>query len=272
MLSENNEKSTGISALSAGMNKDAISTQNSRGSINDMIKVGSGRQKIMARNFAENFFVPLMLEAVRLLITNQKGAKVVEIAGKPLEVSPEQWTERTTCTVSMHLGYGEKDMAANELAQGYQMMAKDPGLGGMFGQKQKYEMLHDIAKLKGFTRFSAYLDPNGAPPGPDPLKVKELEIKERGVAATEHANEIKVSDASRLYASEQVKLQQKDAEIQVNALDQDRTNDRQDMETAARVTQGEEQLQIEREKIASQERTAERNAEAKAKQPKGPTA
>jgi hypothetical protein len=31
-----------------------------------MIKVGSGRQKIMARNFAENFLVPLMLEVVRL--------------------------------------------------------------------------------------------------------------------------------------------------------------------------------------------------------------
>jgi hypothetical protein len=59
----------------------------------------------------------------------------------------------------------------------------------MFGPKQRYEMLHDIAKLKGFTRFSAYLDPNAPPPGPDPLKMRELDIKERGVAATEHANE-----------------------------------------------------------------------------------
>jgi hypothetical protein len=77
-----------------------------------MIKVGSGRQKIMARNFAINFFVPLMLEVVRLLIANHKGEKVIEIAGKPFTVTPEAWTERTTCTVAMHLGYGEKDMAA----------------------------------------------------------------------------------------------------------------------------------------------------------------
>lgn len=268
LLTENNEKSTGISALSQGLNKDAISTQNSRGAINDMIKVGSGRQKIMARNFAENFFVPLMLEVVRLLITNQKGQKVIEIAGKPLQVTPEAWTERTTCTVSMHLGYGEKDMAANQLAEGYQMMAKDAGLGSMFGQKQRYEMLHDISKLKGFTRFAAYLDPNAPPPGPDPLKVRELDIKQAQVDVAKEANNFKASDAARLYASEQVKLEQKDQELQLSAQDQERTNDRQDMETTARVTQGEEQLQIEREKIASQERTAARNAEARAKQPK----
>jgi hypothetical protein len=266
-LTENNDKSTGISALSQGLNKDAVSSQNSKGLVDNMIKVGSGRQKIMARNFAYNFFVPLMLEVIRLLIVNHKGEKVVEIAGKPLSITPQAWTERTTCSVSMHLGYGEKDEAANELAQGYQMMAKDPGLGGQFGPKQRYEMLHDIAKLKGFNRFAAYLDPNAQPPGPDPLKVKELEIKERAVAATEHANEIKVSDASRLYASEQVKLEQNDKQMQLTALDQDRTNDRQDLETAARVSQGEEKLDVERDKIASQERTAARNAASKAKQP-----
>jgi hypothetical protein len=267
VLDSKNEKATGISALSQGLNKDAISTQNSRGLVDNMIKVGSGRQKIMARNFAYNFFVPLMIEVVRLLILNQKADKIIEIAGKPFTVSPKAWTERTTCTVSMHLGYGEKDMAANELAEGYQMMAKDQVLGPGFGMKQRYEMLHDIAKLKGFTRFAAYLDPNAPPPGPDPLKTRELDIKERAVAVSEQANTFKASDASRLYASEQVKLEQKGKEMQANALDQDRTNDRQDLETAARVQQGEEKLDIDREKIASDERKAAAQAAAKAAQP-----
>jgi hypothetical protein len=137
VLDSKSEKSTGISALSQGLNKDAISTQNSRGLVDNMIKVGSGRQKIIARNFAYDFFVPLMIEVVRLLIANQKGDKVIEIAGAPITVTPEVWTERTSCSVSLHLGYGEKDMAANELAQGYQMMAKDPGLGTAFGLKQR---------------------------------------------------------------------------------------------------------------------------------------
>jgi hypothetical protein len=279
VLDSKSEKSTGISALSQGLNKDAISTQNSRGLVDNMIKVGSGRQKIIARNFAYDFFVPLMIEVVRLLIENHKGDKVIEIAGAPITVTPEVWTARTSCSVSLHLGYGEKDMAANELAQGYQMMAKDPGLGTAFGLKQRTAMLADIAKLKGFTNFSSYIDPNAQPAGPDPLAVRELDIKERQVAVSEQANQFKASDASRLYAAEQVKADQKGAELKVNALDQDRTNDRQDMESAARVSQGEEQIDIdrkrvdiEREKVAAQERIAARNAAAKAKQPKGPTA
>jgi hypothetical protein len=267
-LSENNDKSTGISPLSQGLNKDAISTQNSQGLVDNVIKVGSGRQKIMARNFANQFFVPLMIEVVRLLIVNQATDKIIEVAGKPLQVSPQAWTERTTCTVSMHLGYGEKDMAANELAQGYSMMAQDPVLAPGFAMKQRYEMLTDIAKLKGFTRFAAYLDPNAQPPGPDPLKVRELDIKEKTADAAMASVQVKQNSDNRLFAMDQSKLEQSAAKLKLDAHNMDRTNDRQDMDTAARVTQGEEELDIEREKIAAQERTAARNAQAKAQQQK----
>lgn len=252
MLTDNNEKSTGISALSQGLNKDAISTQNSQGLVDNMIKVGSGRQKIMARNFAYNFFVPLMLEVVRLLIVNEKKEKIIEIAGQPLAVTPQQWTERTTCTVSMHLGYGEKDMAANELSQGYQMMAKDPGVGSMFGQKQRYEMLHDIAKLKGFTRFAAYLDPNAPPPGPDPLKTRELDIKEKQADASMAAVQVKQSADNRLFAMDQSKLEQNAADLKLRALDHDRTNDRQDAETSSRIMVAEKELELEEQAMADQ--------------------
>ncbi|MGY3589366.1 portal protein [Bradyrhizobium sp. USDA 4350] len=267
LLTDNNDKSTGISALSQGLNKDAISTQNSKGLVDNMMKASGQRGKIMARNFAINFLVPLMLEIVRLAIIH-KDKRVIEVAGKPLDIDADTWTERTTCTVSQHLGYGEKDTAAADLAQGYEMMAKDQGLGNQFGPKQRFEMLHDIAKLKGFNRFAAYLDPNAPPPQPDPLKVRELDIKDKTATAALQATQIKQQDANRLYALDQTKVQQKSAEIHLKALDQDRTNDRQDTETAARIQQGEEQIDVEREKIQASERTAARNAAAKASQPK----
>lgn len=269
-LTANNEKSTGISALSQGLNKDAISTQNSKGLVDNMMKASGQRAKIMARNFAYNFFVPLMLEVVRLGII-YKDKRVIQVAGADLQVDAETWTERTTCTVSQHLGYGDKDTAANELAMGYKEMAQDPGLGGMFGQKQRYEMLHDISKLKGFTRFAAYLDPNAQPPGPDPLKVRELDIKEKAVDATVASVNVKQAADNRLYAATQSKLEQGAAKLHLDALNADRTNDRQDADTAARIQLGEEELDVEREKIAATERTAARNAAAKAAQPKGPS-
>ena len=253
MLTENNDKSTGISALSQGLNKDAISTQNSRGLVDDMMKASGQRQKIMARNFAVNFFVPLMIEVIRLAILNEKKEKVIEVAGGPITVNPQSWTERRTCSVSMHLGYGEKDMALQKMTSAYEMLAKDQGLGNQFGGAQRYEMLHDMAKLGGLNRFSAYLArPDQAPPmQPDPLRVRELDIKERAVAATEAQVTTKNADASRLYAMDQSKMQVTEAELKLKADDQDRTNDRKDAETASRIMVSEEELKLERESIAN---------------------
>jgi hypothetical protein len=82
------------------------------------------------------------------------------------------------------------------------MLAKDPGLGGSSASKQRYEMLHDIAKLKGFTRFSAYLDPNAPPPQPDPLKVRELDIKDKTADRSAHGRRPDQAAAdNRLFAA-----------------------------------------------------------------------
>jgi hypothetical protein len=264
MLTENNEKSTGISALSQGLNKDAISTQNSQGLVDNMMKASGGRQKIMARNFAANFLVPLMIEVIRLAILNEKKEKVIEVAGGELKVNPQSWTERRTCSVSMHLGYGEKDMAVQKLGRAYEMMAKDGGLGNQFGGSQRYEMLHDMAKLSGMNRFSAYLArPDQVPPQqPDPLKMKELELKERGVAVTERKLTIDEADASRLYALDQTRTEQDAAEMQLKALDMDRDNDRQDLDTASRVHVANEELVIQREAMKDKEASVSVSANA----------
>jgi hypothetical protein len=251
MLSDNNDKSTGISALSQGLNKDAISTQNSKGLVDNMMKASGQRGKIMARNFANNFLVPLMLEVVRLAIIHQ-DKRVIEVAGTPINIDAQHWTDRTACTISQHLGYGEKDEAAADLMSGYGEMAKDPGLGNMFGPKQRYSMLHDVAKLKGFTNFQSYLDPNAPPPQPDPMKTRELDIKDKAATAALNASNIKQQDANRLYALDQTKVQQTAAKLHLDALGHDRTNDRADMEATARVKIAEEELRLEEKSIQNE--------------------
>jgi hypothetical protein len=119
MLKEDKEQSTGISALSAGLNKDAISKQNSQGLVDNLVSLSGQRGKLAARQFAA-FLVELMIEVVRLAIVNQKKAKVIEVAGKPIQITPQAWTERTSCSVSMHLGYGEKDAAAGAIMVAYE--------------------------------------------------------------------------------------------------------------------------------------------------------
>ena len=246
LLDTANEKSTGISALSQGLNKDAISTQNSQGLVDNMMKASGQRAKIMARNFADHFLVPLMLEVIRLAILHVKAPEFIEIGGAPLQCNVQDWTDRKTCTVSQHLGYGEKDMAANELANGYQMLAKDPAIANMFGPQQRYAMISDVAKLKGFNRFQAYLDPNAPPPQPqiDPIKMQEVQAKQMVAQATVMGAQSDQFKEQRLAAHEQDKLELQKQEMMLKASNDANTGNRQTAETAHRIVNDNAHLKL----------------------------
>lgn len=233
LLSDNNEKSTGISALSQGLNKDAISTQNSQGLVENLIKVSSIRQKRIVRNFVNQFFVPLMIEVIRLAILHVDKQKVIEVAGAPLVVDPRSWNERRTCTVSEHLGYGEKDMMVSKMTTAYDRL--DKSAGTMFGPKQRYALALDTMKMAGITGASNYLDPNAPPPQPDPLKTRELDIKDKLATAANTQAQAAIQKDNRLFALDRTKLDLDGHNLALKALDHDRTHDRQDTETSARI-------------------------------------
>jgi hypothetical protein len=253
LLDTANEKSTGISALSQGLNKDAISTQNSQGLVDNMMKAAGQRAKIMARNFADHFLVPLMIEVIRLAILHVKQPEFIEVGGAPLQCNVQSWTDRKTCSVSQHLGYGEKDTAAAELMQGYQGMAQDPAIAHMFGPKQRYEMLKDIAKIKGFTRFEAYLDPKAPPPQPQPEDPAKM-IAAQASMATAQASMAKVQvdqfKEQRLAAHEQEMTELKRQELVLKGIEHSRVNDRQDTDTASRIIHDSEKLELEKMQTA----------------------
>ena len=158
---------------------------------------------------------------------------------------------RTTCTVSMHLGYGEKDKAAGDLAGAYSILAQDQSLSNMFGLPQKYEMIRDWMKLKGLNRAPAYIaSPDKVEPvQPDPFKKRELDIKEKQADAALNAANAAQTKTAKTIALDSQRLDIANHELQLNAMDKDRTHNRQDLDTAARISQGEEQLDIEREKV-----------------------
>lgn len=261
-LGDDKEESTGISALSKGLNKDAISKQNSAGLMDQMMTAGGQRQKISARHFAYNFFVPLMVEVIRLAIVNEAPEEIIEVAGEPLQVDPKAWTERTTCSVSMHLGYGEKDQAVNKMTKAYEMLAKDPALQTMFSPQNRYEMIRDTMKMAGINRAPAYItSPDKAPPPqPDPLKTQEIAIKGKladAAIANSQANNMKVQKTLVIDSQRMDNERQKMA---MDAQDLDRTHNRQDLETSARIQVAQEELEIERQVVANKAATESVNA------------
>lgn len=251
LLKEDKEQSTGISSIANGMNKDAISTQNSEGLIDQMVSLAGQRGKISARHFANNFLVPLMIEVIRLAIINEAPEKIIEVAGGPLQVDPKSWTERTTCTVSMHLGYGEKEKAAQKLEHAYEALAKDPALANMFTLQNRYELIRDTMKMAGLNRAPAYItSPDKVQPvQPDPFKTRELDIKEKSADAALTAASATQAKQAKTVALDSQRLDIANHELAQSAMDKDRTHNRQDLETTARIDIAHEQMALE-EKLA----------------------
>lgn len=178
MLKGNKEESTGISALSQGLNKDAISTQNSAAMVDNLVNLSQQRQKIIARHFAR-FLSELYLEVYRLVLENQSKEveKVIEVAGQPMSVSTRNWSERTTCRIALHLGYGEKDREVAKFDALYKSLAADPAIGPMFTPQNRYKLITDGMKKAGFQNYADYITApeKTQPPKPDPMEVQKVQ-------------------------------------------------------------------------------------------------
>lgn len=208
LLDEDKEDTTGISKLSQGLNKDAVSKQNSSAMVEQLVGLSQQRQKIIARNFANHFLIPLYLEVYRLVIENEDKKKIVELAGEWMELTPSRWSERLDVQVALKLGYGEQENEAKKYLALHQMLTADPGIQPMYGIEQRYNMLRAFMENSGVKNVSDFLIPpqNIEPPQPDPMQVaamemqkKQMELQERQVMVAEAkaANEAKMDQMAQ---------------------------------------------------------------------------
>lgn len=178
LIKTQNEETTGISSLSQGLNKDAVSKQNSDAMIERLVGLSQTRQKIIARNFANGFLIPLYLKVYDLVILKEDKKKIVELAGNWVEINPSEWKERRAATVSLHLGYKEHENEAQKLINTGGLLNQDPRLQRMFTDQNRYKLAVDVMKLQGLGNYQDYISPPESipPEGPSPEMVK-LEIE-----------------------------------------------------------------------------------------------
>lgn len=251
LLQQKLEEITGISSLSQGLNKDAVSNQNSQGLVNDLVNMSQTRQKVIARNFANQFVIPLYLKVYALVIAKEDKQKVLEIAGNWVPITPRQWCARTTCTSSLHLGYGEMDREADKMTQMAALLTQDPQLNGMFQAPGRFKMATDIFKMRGIQNVLDYLTPPDKipPPQPDPMKTAEMQIeqtKAQAMATQAKAAEDKVTLHGQI---EQMKAQ-------LSKLQQDTTNNLKAQEEARKVAETRSKIDISQREMAIAEATA----------------
>lgn len=193
-LQDDQEQNTGISSINTGLNKDAVSKQNSAALVEQLASMGQQRQKIIARNFANQFVKPLYHEIYKLVVENEKEEKIVDISGSFVPIDPRSWKEKRDVIVEMKLGYGEQDREAAKMLSLHQLFTQDPGIQPLYGLENRYAMLKQILEQQGILNVDEYLTrPDQLPPPqPDPLQemqtqmaAKQLEIQERNTAVAE---------------------------------------------------------------------------------------
>ena len=109
-LEADKEETTGVSRLSQGLNKDAVSKQNSAAMVEQLASMSQQRQKIIARNFANTFLKPLYHKVYQLCVENEDSQKIVEMTGgEYVEIKPSDWASKRDVTVELALGYGEQE-------------------------------------------------------------------------------------------------------------------------------------------------------------------
>ena len=188
MLDEDKEDTTGVSKLSQGLNKDAISKQNSAAMVEQLATMSQQRQKIIARNFANQFLKPLFHEVYRLVVENEQYEKVVDIAGNFVEIDPTSWKEKRDVMVELKLGYGEQERDAAKFMQLHQLFSQDPNLQPMYQMPNRFNMMKEALQKQGILNVEEFLTPPDQLPEPQPdpmqqmqtqMAQKQLELQER---------------------------------------------------------------------------------------------
>ena len=126
-LDKDLEDNTGVSRLSQGLNKDAISKQNSAAMVEQLATMSQQRQKIIARHFA-SFLKHLYSEVYALVVENEQTGKVIEVAGSFVPIDPRSWKEKRDVIVELTLGYGEADREAQKMLSLHQLFSQDPSI------------------------------------------------------------------------------------------------------------------------------------------------
>ena len=248
LLDSDKEDTTGISKLSQGLNKDAVSSQNSEGLVENLVGLSQQRQKIVARNFANSFLIPLYLEVYRLVIENEKKQKILDLAGDWVQVDVENWIERKDVFSSLKLGYGEQAKEGVKLLQFHQLMMSMPAMAPMYPPDKQYNVLRAMIEKEGVKNVSDYLvkpgSPGYAPTPPDPKSQAEVAL----LAAQAGATKLKAdSTAQKIQHDAQIKDLKMELEKKHTLLDlvqKQREQERKDFETKSRATVAHSELAI----------------------------
>ena len=246
LLDEDKEEATGVSKLSQGLNKDAVSKQNSQAMVENLVSLSMQREKILARNFAYQFLTQLYLEVYRLVTANEREEKVLQIAGNFTRMYPSTWDERADVMVEMKLGYGESEAEANKFLAYHQMMSQDPQMAPMYQAQNKYNVIRTILDKSGIKNTNDFITPPDQipPPQPDPMAMKQMELQERQVASQEASVQAQVMKVQTTAEMQAMKIELDRMKFELDQFKAERDLERKEFDSTSRAAIAAEEVQM----------------------------
>lgn len=242
MIDEDKEETSGISKLSQGLNKDAISTQNSQGMVEQLINASQQRTKGMARRFGQ------FIKDVFLLINNVAADHVpvetlAAFAPEGSDLQVNEWRQRKLMNVELSLGYAEQEQEALKWQEFDAAFSQDAGLASWYKPEQRYEILRRAAEAKGVTDFESLVTHPSQiePPEPSPKEQAELaqlqaqaeytQAQAKAMIAKAETDRMK-AETDRLRVQNDVSVRRFDAQTKRQKVDNDRWVDEEEMRLA----------------------------------------
>jgi hypothetical protein len=254
MLDSDKEDVTGVSRLSQGLNKDAVSSQNSQGMVEQLISASMQRQKTIARAFAQQFLKPLYLEVYRLVLENEDRECIAQIAGQFVPVKPSDWAKQRDVTMDLRLGYGEKDQLAAEYIQFGQILASDQVAAPLFGIEQRANLYKYVMELKGHkntAQFMRAVTPDDLNPPPDPMAVATLDKLKAEANALNSREQRAGQEAEAKAGLDQLKTDMEQRFKTLEFMLKNRAEDRMDSETDNRIEISQREMDLAEEAQAN---------------------
>jgi hypothetical protein len=187
------EERSGVSRNGQGLNEGALKSHQTASGVAQVMTAAQQRVELIARVFAETGVKELFRKMYRLVINHEKEERLIRLRNEFVPIQPMYWNADPDLTVTVGLGYGNKDqnlMHLTQISQMMQMVAANGGVGTLIQPINIYNLMAEILKNSGIKNVNDFITP--VPPGPPPeqpdiqqqalemeaqLRMQELQLK-----------------------------------------------------------------------------------------------
>lgn len=240
------ENRTGVSRTSMGLNPDSLNNTATGRQIDQ--SAANQRIELIARIAAECLLKPIFQGILKLLTDGGMEKLAFRLRDEFVEYDPNEWRDQYDMTINVGLGTGDKGQQGAQLMALYQMQQAGMQMG-LATPKHIYNTMAKMVENAGYKDVQNFIqDPANTPPQPPqtPLPIQIEQIKQQGDAQKFQAE--MQADIQKFQAEtqmtrevEQIKAQAKLQEIQAS-LELQAANDARDSEREQMKAQYDAQL------------------------------